>query len=196
MPHWMTRENRVSFEEHVKTLASYLNHYKSSSRAEQVSSSQSFFSYLLTACWEKMHNRISAWSAVGLIFGLRSSLSSPLLETGIRRFSWDGVNEQQHTGDRTLALEINSARQTIMASIMKNNISQFRRIENLLAAIKTAVKEQKYGFYNQSTAREFHNLFTATFTGFAKALALVGKFRNKVRAVHVFMVMTFDTLLR
>jgi len=82
-----------------------------------------------------------------------------------------------------------------MVSIMKNNPKEFRRIENLLAAVETAVKNQDYGFYNKSTALEFHHLLTATFTGFARALAVVGNFRNKVSAVHVLMEMMFDTLL-
>ena len=140
---WMIR--RVSFAEHVKTVASYLTHYKSSTHSVQVLSSRSFFSYLLTACWEKMHSRISAWSAAGLIFGLRSSLSFPLLETRIRQFSWTKFTDHRRTGDRTLALEINSAKQSIMDGIMRNNLNQFRCIENLLAAVKTVRREAGAG---------------------------------------------------
>ena len=125
-----------------------------------------------------MYSRISAWPAVGLISKLQSSLESKNVSAAIGQFPWDTLSDRRGDADRTLAVEIIGV-QKRLASIMKNNPYDFHDTTQLLAAVKTAVEEKaNYRFYNRHTALEFHYFVTATFTGFARALAIVNEFHN------------------
>ena len=168
-------DKRISLASHAKTVSSYLSDYKAASPHNQEIYARHFFSYIISACWRKMLNRISSWPAVGFIFHLTSALSSVNghLDKAIECFAWDLLTEQKGPGDRTLVRELKDNSE-LLSKVMSFGLSHFPEfqssMDNLMSAVRTAEVNQTYAIYSRSTAREFHCLLTAVMLGFAKCL--------------------------
>src|SRR5258705_13336320 len=63
--HWIFRN--VTLQDHIQTVAAYLNDYKEAADSEKATLASSFSSYLLSVCSRRMYNRVSSWPAIGFI---------------------------------------------------------------------------------------------------------------------------------
>lgn len=174
----------ISLESHAKTVAAYLNCYKNASSADQEMYGRHFSAYLLTACWKKMHARISSWPAVGLIFGLHSALTLNVLKDVIERFDWDKLPAHQRRGDQTLA-HVMISNAASLRYAMDNLEPNYRSVSKLLQAATSSVKsDTNYRIYSKETAYEFHCFVLAIFFGFSRSLKQVKDY-PKVINIHI-----------
>jgi hypothetical protein len=168
----------ISLESHAKTVAAYLNCYKRASSVDQEKYGRDFYAYLLTACWKKMHARISSWPAVGLIFGLHAALTLNVLKDVIEQFDWDKLPAQRRRGDRTLAHVLISNAASLGYAMDKLE-PNYRSISKLLQAATSSVKsDTDYRIYSKETAYEFHCFVLAIFFGFSRSLKHVNDIRR------------------
>jgi hypothetical protein len=172
--HSTISDERISLASHAKTVASYLNDYKAASPLNQEIYARHFFSYIISACWRKMLNRISSWPAVGFIYHLTSAFApvNRYLDKAIESFTWESL-PQKGPGDRTLVRELRDNAELlpkVMSFGLPSHPAEFQSIDILMSAVKTSADDQTYAIYNRFTAREFHCLLTAVIIGFAKCL--------------------------
>ena len=186
----------VTLEQHAKAVASYLNDVKSKSGATQVDLARSFYSYLVTVCWEKIFSRISSWSSVGFILGLRTVLKNGDVDTAIDHFPWNSLDEERRSGDRTLVLTLMDASVEAIPIMMKTLDTKYQSVDQLISVVETAVADDgDYRIYTESTARQFHCLVLAAFLKFTKALNEIKTADRNVSATFKVIGMVFDALL-
>ena len=119
-----------------------------------------------------MFFRVSSWSAVGLIFGLKTVLGNGGMEAAINRFPWSSIEMEQRSGDRALVCALKDASAEAIPVMMATLDTKHRPVDRLISAVEVALTENGNNcrIYTQATARQFHCVCLAAFIMFAKDL--------------------------
>lgn len=160
----------LTIANYYQTVLAYHNFYISTSPEQRELYVHCFSSYLLTACWKKMHTQIISWPTVGIIQGLDSILTNNSLMQAINDVAWDSLSNKKGWGDRTLAkvLVVATATGTMIPDIIKLLPVNHQSIAKLLEIVNCVVRDEHYHIYNKDTVLDFHRLLVETLIGLGK----------------------------
>ena len=161
------RKDKDSLENHVATVAHYIDFVLANKRNPDVMSHNfhQFTEYLLTRSWKKMRRRIHHWSSQGFIYQL-----SRVDETTLRAAVESAVFPLQN--DIPLATKLVS----LDSDNLIRNVIKYKRTDQpllfsfLLTACREMLSGKVSGLYNRDTCFEFHQLLVSTLLSFGKGL--------------------------
>ena len=119
-----------------------------------------------------MFFRVSSWSAVGLISGLKTVLGNGGVDAAVNRFLWSSIEMERRSGDRALVSTLKDVSAEAIPVMMATLDTEHRPVDRLVSAVEVALTENgnNYRIYTEATARRFHCVCLATFIKFAKEL--------------------------
>jgi hypothetical protein len=160
----------VSLGSHAKTVCSYLNDFKSTSSDlednprgdDQTGYGRKFFNYLLSFCWEKLHQRFTSWQGLGFVHHLELTWLKLENSDAINEYSqWDSFNIP-HTGDKSLTnfLKKHDFIPVVLDAILsRGGVFETGSFSSLMRA----VQDEQPALFTKNTAKDFHKLVLGTF---------------------------------
>ena len=160
--------------DHVETLSDYLYEY-GEHKLQRAKYSEQFFTYLLSACWEKLYRRLCSWQGLGFIRSFETR--EYLLEAHLNLIGKPGGPKDDYLdrgpGDRTLAhflyLNTNVIFDVILPNFLQKMESSSLPSIKEFDKLRKAVKEAYDGdgnlkcLYTKDTALGFHYLVYFSF---------------------------------
>ena len=184
------RKDKDSLENHVATVAHYIDFVLANKRNPDVMSRSlpQFTEYLLTRSWKKMHQRIHHWSSQGFIYQLSRvdetalravvepavpplrndiPLANKLVSLHSDDLIWN-VIKYKRTDEPLMFNSLLTACQKMQT--MPRSDRQDRSDEPLDEPDETQDEPEVSGLYNRDTCFEFHQLLISTLLSFGKGL--------------------------
>ena len=155
--------------DHVETLSDYLYEY-GEHKLQRAKYSEQFFTYLLSACWEKLYRRLCSWQGLGFIRSFETR--EYLLEAHLNLIGKPGGPKDNYLdrgpSDRTLShflyLNMNVIFDVILPSFpRKMGSSSIKEFDKLREAVKEAYNGNLKCLYTKDTALGFHYLVYFSF---------------------------------
>ncbi|KAF8330281.1 hypothetical protein F5887DRAFT_986545 [Amanita rubescens] len=168
--------SQQGLSDHLKTICSYLQVYKSSTTKDRSDIATAFSRYLIITCWRKMYRRISSWSSLGLLHTLRAFDEGTLqgmahkAETVDDDADEDRDTRQEPNNDRSLALFLSTSNQETLELLMAEDSKALQAATRL-----QAVACESNNIYRPDTVVDFHIFFTSLLINYAKQLADLAK---------------------
>jgi hypothetical protein len=173
---------------HAETLSDYLYEY-GAYPDERLNYSQVFFDYLVSACWPKLHKRLSSWRGLGLIRNFEDRVNLLNGHLGLIGTSV-GPNESfmdRGAGDRTLVqfLCLNPiVFDAMLPSVLDKNVTSVSVFDHLLKAVHNAHQlEDLTNIYTKETALGFHYLVYCSFLLAGQALRKIKDHQAPLKVV-------------
>ena len=165
-----TRGDSVSLGSHAKTVCSYLNDFKATSfnlednpkGDDQTGYGRKFFNYLISFCWETLHQRFTSWTGLGFVYHLELTWLELEIGDAINEYSqWESSNIP-HTGDKSLTRFLK--RHNFIPVVLDAVLVRSTGFETgSFSSLMQAVQEGQPALFTKNTAKDFHRLVLGTF---------------------------------
>ena len=170
----------ISLQDHIATVAGYLNDYKKASPNDKATYSAIFSDYITSVCWRKNHRRMNHWATIGLIGKLD-------------RFSqiWDHLDIGKIPDakpDPLLAKRLDNLEKQGKIGQSMEFLASRTHSGKLSELLKECQPDASHILFSQTTFKGFHDLFIAVHIAYAVLLRNMSKFGTIAGARRVFQI--------
>ena len=180
--------------DHAETLSDYLYEY-GEYPDKRAAHSHIFFTYLLSACWQKLHRRFCSWRGLGLIRNFEERID--LLNGHLELIGTSGGPDQNFLsrgpGDRTLVHFLHKNKD-VFVKMLPSVLDNIPAFDKLRQEVNNAYENDNLKkLYTKETALGFHYLVYGSFILAGKAIRLIKDHHEPIKLAGAEKKQDYDS---